>query len=297
MQDINTFDNIKVSTKTFTISTNVIVDCDRLFEQLEIYPYTIQPKRRGRKKKNSIPIEETKIPYGSILTVKYEDKLKGVDFKPNKNNNSWFRNSVSIVLNLDKRINFKVCKNGTLQMTGIKQDYQVVDCIKYFWNIIKNKENIFTFKNDYTFFSCMIIPSMRNIDFDLGFKVDRSKLSEYLSSNPTLRCLMETSFGYTGVNIKIPMTMDKNNIDIKVLTYKDEIWTIRDDKYSTFLNTLDIKDRNKKINDTKYNTFLVFHSGKVIFSGMTYTTMENTYYDFIKTIEECKNEIMEILVV
>ena len=69
---------------------------------------------------------------------------------------------------LDKRINFKVCKNGTLQMTGVKLDNHVSQCIEKFWSLVKDYPSIYDFKKkDDSSLECMIIPSMRNIDFDL----------------------------------------------------------------------------------------------------------------------------------
>ena len=45
------FDDIKVSTKTFIVNTNISLNIDNLFKFLPITDYTLVPKRRGRKKK------------------------------------------------------------------------------------------------------------------------------------------------------------------------------------------------------------------------------------------------------
>ena len=45
------FKDIKVSTKTFTASTNIKIEIDKLFEIIEITPYVLIPKKRGRKRK------------------------------------------------------------------------------------------------------------------------------------------------------------------------------------------------------------------------------------------------------
>ena len=47
------FDDIKVSTKTFIVMTNLILDLKNLFEILNVTDYTVVKKKRGRKKKNS----------------------------------------------------------------------------------------------------------------------------------------------------------------------------------------------------------------------------------------------------
>ena len=48
------FDDIKVSTKTYTASTNVEINIERLFNVIPIFDYIVQPKKRGRKKKGSL---------------------------------------------------------------------------------------------------------------------------------------------------------------------------------------------------------------------------------------------------
>ena len=45
----------------------------------------------------------------------------------------------------------------------------------------------------------------------------------------------------------------------------------------------------------RYNTFLVFHSGKVIMSGLTFEFMENIYNMFIDLMKEVQPEIEEKL--
>ena len=55
------------------------------------------------------------------------------------------------------------------------------------------------------------------------------------------------------------------------------------------------KEANKKLLKKRYNTFLVFHSGKVIMSGMEKSYMENTFYNFMKIIDNCYDVIKEKL--
>ena len=87
------FKSIKVSTKTFTATSNLNLNINELFQKLPITPYTVVPKRRGRKKKVEVPDPNKNIPYGSIITVKCEDKLRGVNLKPTKKKQrkKWFR--------------------------------------------------------------------------------------------------------------------------------------------------------------------------------------------------------------
>jgi TATA-box binding protein (TBP) (component of TFIID and TFIIIB) len=65
--------------------------------------------------------------------------------------------------------------------------------------------------------------------------------------------------------------------------------------YTEYLEKLSEKERNKKLNKDRFNTFLVFHSGRVIISGLTAQYMKNAYYYFLDIIRACKDEIEEKL--
>ena len=102
------FDDIKVSTKTFTATTNLNIQIDKLYQKLPITPYIVTLKKRGRKKKCENIDHNKSIEPGSIITVKYENELRGVELKPKKvktgKKRKWFRNSITVVIILDKPI-------------------------------------------------------------------------------------------------------------------------------------------------------------------------------------------------
>lgn len=293
------FEDITVSTKTYTAITNIEIDIEKLFQCIQITPYIVQQKKRGRKKKGTVCDLNQEVEYGSIVTVKCEGKIKGVELKPKspkaREKNSYFRNSITIVMILDKPINFKVCRNGTHQMTGCKNWEHAQMCIKKIWMTIKDYPDIYKFTRNIGGFEAMIIPSMRNIDFDLGFKVDREKLSRHMNTLDNVYCLMETSFGYTGVNIKIPLDETRNTMKTLAMHFVDETWIIEWKTYSDYLNLLNEKSKIAKNNEMRYNTFLVFHSGRVIFSGLTFHLMKNTYTRFTNIIRDSFDVIEERL--
>ena len=293
------FDDIKVSTKTFTATTNLNIQIDELYKTLPITPYVVVPKKRGRKKKCEQIEHNKSIKPGSIITVKYENEIRGVELKPKKTKTGkkkkWFRNSITVVIILDKPINFKVCRNGTFQMTGCKSHEHADKCVKYIWEYIKNYSTIYSFTRGTTL-EAIFIPSMRNIDFSLGFIVDREKLNQYMCIQKEFHCLLETSFGYTGVNIKVPLTKDIKSMQVKKIIEKDgewqEVWTT----YKEYLDILSPKERETKLQSERHNTFLVFHSGKVIMSGLTADFMREVYYYFLSIIRASFNKIEERLV-
>jgi TATA-box binding protein (TBP) (component of TFIID and TFIIIB) len=295
------FDDIKVSTKTFTVKTNICLDIAKVAGMLPITDYVVVPKRRGRKKKGPVVDPNKDVAYGSIITVDHMRNIRGVDTKPKKKKKKkvtkWFRNSFTVVIVLDKRINFKVYRNGTFQMTGCKTHEHAEMCVKYTWNFIKNDPTLYSFTSGDNL-DTLFIPAMRNIDFSFGFLVDREKLDTYMATQTEFHCLLETSFGYTGVNIRIPLKVPVTDMRIKniTLTNFDEEWN--EGKmvgYQTYLDKLPLKEQNFKLNYDRHNTFLVFHSGKAIMSGSCAAFMRPVYNSFLKVIRKCYDQIEERL--
>lgn len=292
------FDDIKVSTKTFTATTNLNIKISELYQKLPITDYIVVPKKRGRKKKCEQIDHNKFIKPGSIITVKYENEIRGVELKQKKpkvgKKRKWFRNSITVVIILDKPINFKVCRNGTFQMTGCKTHDHADKCVQYIWEYIKDFKDIYSFTRGNTL-EAIFIPSMRNIDFSLGFIVDREKLNKYMCSQKEYHCLLETSFGYTGVNIKVPLTKDITTMKVKKIFIKDEEWQEVWTTYKEYLDILSPKERETKLQSERHNTFLVFHSGKVIMSGLTADFMREIYYYFLSIIRTSFDKIEERL--
>lgn len=300
-EDLNfpDFDDIKVSTKTFTATTNLNINIQELFHKLPITHYVVIPKKRGRKKKCEKVDPNKDIPYGSIVTVKCEGELRGVEIKPKKpkpgKKKKWFRNSITVVAIFNKPINFKVCRNGTFQMTGCKTHDHAEECVRHIWKYMKEYPELYTFTRGKSL-EALFIPSMRNIDFSLDFLVDREKLNYYMSRQQEFHCLLETSFGYTGVNIKIPLTEDITTMKIKKLSInKSGKWVEKWTTYQEYLDLLAPKDKDSKLGNDRYNTFLVFHSGKVIMSGLTADFMRDVYYYFLSIMRESFDKIEERL--
>ena len=66
--------------------------------------------------------------------------------------------------------------------------------------------------------------------------------------------------------------------------------------YQMYLNLLPEKEQKLKLSVHRHNTFLVFHSGKIIMSGLCELFMKDIYYKFLDIINECHNEIEEKLI-
>lgn len=296
MTTIPDFDNIKVSTKTIIGVSDLKIPISELYELLPVEKYVVIPKKRGRQKKIYREDPNKNLKEGSIITLKYQDVFRGVDLNAKKNKKKktltkkkFFRNALTVVMKIDdKLINFKISNNGKFQLTGVKKDEQAIKCIQYFWKKLKNtkfsKESI----------SITFINVMTNIDFNVGFIINRENLDKHMNSLNNYNSLLETSFGYTGVNIKFPLN-DEIEMDLQRLSYDGEKWCTDIVKYSEYLNTLSDEARFKEETKQRYNTFLVFHSGNVIMSGMVQKYMRPVFNDFVNIIKNARNEIEEKL--
>lgn len=267
-------EDIEVSTKTIIAITNCTFDIVKIYKS---FPVTTDPR------------------IGSVEVMYYQNDYRGMvyaDFKSKKKRS--FRNAINVISVVEdgKKINFKLSKNGKFQMTGVKKIEQAILVIQKF------VENIFTHCKD-----CLDIKEnsikvifqtvMTNIDFRLGFPVDRQKLDEMMNRNTPFHSLLETSFGYTGVNIKFPMDMEWWNIPLPFISCDLEKmgeWDVTKKSLSDFIQVTDMMKEKKK-----YNTFLVFHSGSVIMSGMTSETMEPHFNIFCSIMKSWQNSIEEKL--
>ncbi len=151
---------------------------------------------------------------------------------------------------------------------------------------------IYTIQGDYP--KVVFLTVMTNIDFNLGFFVNRENLDRYINIETDYISLLETSFGYTGVNIKIPLAKPID-MDLCHLSYKNGKWEDSMVPYSYYLDMLTDKEKAKEAKKERYNTFLVFHSGNCIMSGMTISRMKDIYYHFFDIMGECRGFIEEKL--
>ena len=95
-----------------------------------------------------------------------------------------------------------------------------------------------------------------------GFIINRENLDKHMNELENFNSLLETSFGYTGVNIKFPLK-EQIEMDLPKLSYDGKNWSETIEKYSDYLETLPDVARFKEDAKKRYNTFLVFHSGNV----------------------------------
>lgn len=304
------FDDIEISTQTIIAKTNWKINTTELFMNLPVTDYKVIPKKRGRRPKEEKKEEPQKLNDGEIITLKLGDKIRGVNlknkkkkeevkeekgFSKNKKNDSFFRNSLTIVMYCQgKLINFKISKNGKFQFTGCKNNDHAHFCLdfikKYTSNINNNDKKILCLPINSNL-EVLYITVMSNINFSLGFCVNKENLDEYVNKNTNYHSLLETTFGYTGVNIKFNIGK-LDNIPIIKMVYKDD-WEKQMLTYKDYFQTLEEKEKFKENNKTRFCTFLCFQSGQCIMSSPHKSCMREAYYKFMEMIKECKSFIEE----
>ena len=121
------FADITVSTQTFTVRSNIRIKLDSFYDQLQ--PMDADVDRKGQRE-------------AAILCVKYQQHKKGCDPEndlktkrkrkikkdtvPKRN----FLNCITVIIQIEKRINVKIFKNGVFQLTGCKEINNVRRCLK-----------------------------------------------------------------------------------------------------------------------------------------------------------------------
>ena len=153
------FSDLRVSTKTYIIITNLTTNIKTIFENFAILPRDdIKIIHKIIKGKKSYDID---VKNGSIITMRYENIIKGSEIIKGKlfssqeqkirsnfrkrKKKDYFRNSLTIVMVINKKnINFKISSNGKIQMTGCKSYEQAESCIIEFWKKLQLCENSYT---------------------------------------------------------------------------------------------------------------------------------------------------------
>lgn len=311
--------NYKISTRTVIASTNVEFKIHDIYEKLpaleldDVYRqkyFSLIPvkKRRGRRKKSedSLSIlkqeleELVKPDAGDIVAIYFRHNKKGLP-QYLKYGVKFFRNALNIVMMIhkDKRINLKLSQNGKIQMTGCKHEDDARTCLKYLFGHLKTHcQDCILSKNNEELHRPLDIcyfTVMTNLDFNIGFHINRQKLNNLVNGKTIFNSLLETSFGYTGVNIKIEVPYDSEiGIDRMILGKNDD-WEYSIMKYETYLKNNGEQYFKTERHKKRYNTFLVFHSGNIIMSGMRLDKMLYHFKDFCDFLVLHRKDIEELM--
>ena len=188
-----------------------------------------------------------------------------------------------IILHGNKKLNVKVSKGGKFQITGCKDIDLVQSGLLYFLKLVRREcpQAVTGWSET---LSIQVRTVMTNIVFDIGFCIDKAKLTAMLHQVKNCYNLFETNFGYTGMNIKIPLPSEAYHIHLPELTLSGCSWNVN------------VKPFTLASKKKKYNTFLVFHSGKVIMSGMVEENMKRDFEFFHSFLLQHRKNIEEKII-
>jgi TATA-box binding protein (TBP) (component of TFIID and TFIIIB) len=291
---IKNFEDYNISTQTLIISTNINVNCDNFYNSINCVELNKSPLKN--KNKMLVDLDE-KLENGDIVYAQYKTNHKGVYFKKKIiNSEKYFLNSVTIIMKVEEKfINIKVSNKGKLQITGCSKYYYSTIILDLFWKLIFKNTSLWNYKDELQEFTSIIIPVMCNINFSIGFEINRVSLNDIINRNTEFTSILEPSDGYVGVNIKIPIEeelMENILIDNYTFNTEKQDWIISKTKFIDYIDTLTLKEKKKKLSKSYMNTFLVFYSGKVIMSGgISFINRKKAYETFINIIKQYKDKI------
>jgi TATA-box binding protein (TBP) (component of TFIID and TFIIIB) len=309
--------DLAVSTMTVIAISNVSCDIDTLYSLLPVREMEKEQslvveklfhvhKQRGRRRKETDECRREREEAiaslvhpstGDIVGVYYKNQRKGLP-QYLKRTNNFFRNALNVILMLSptRKINFKLSKNGKFQITGCKSMDDVKQCLARFFHLLLGscRGALYTIPDT---LHIIYYSVMTNIDFNVGFKIHRQRLNHFIHETTQFSSLLETSFGYTGVNIKSPYVLD-DRLPIHTMSSRachTPEWEHGTITYGKFLECMPPAFRRTEKEKKRYNTFLVFHSGNVIMSGMRYDVMKDLQQSFSTLLVNNRAHIEEHL--
>jgi hypothetical protein len=305
------FDTLIPYTMTTVISTNLKINLNWLYEILTVLEVdSTQIVGKKQKERFKEYIMRTDPPLGSITMVQYKQFVKGWKFKKGT---VIFRNGMSLVMYVGKLVTVKIPECGCIQLTGCVTNEHSEIFIKQLRTILSaypqspetyvtvgniNNSLELDFSKETTPIPLMasIQVVMTDIVFNIGFFINLQLLDQYMHYNTVFNSLFETSFGYTGVNIKLPFQLELDKPCVKHLVITDNQVDTHLITYNQHFSTLKQKDQKKMLTKERRNTFLVFHSGSVIMSGMTLDCMKPIFNQFIKQLYIARPQVEEHIV-
>jgi len=289
MAEYKNFDELKTSTKTIMVYTNMNFNLTKLFHLIPIVSVELPTTKK-------IKTKDINVPFGQIFSVQNRSNTRGLDTrtmnpkKPPKiatpvKKIEHFLNQLSISLSLEDHHVHMMLFSDNIKIAGCRSDESAIMSIMILYKdyLKPLHEETFTLKQDQTKPLFIFDTVMRNVDFSLGFDIDREKMNNVLNLPEYKENIFLSQFETTeqkNVNMKI---YSKKPRDFGYICYSPEEDKIRKVKNS-FHNPCDWQ---------LYNSFLIFSSSKVILSGKYDKDMRDCYNFYIDIIKRHKNDVIE----
>ena len=291
---MNDFSCVKVSTQTFIIHSNL--DDIQLMSVYDTLKMDVAYE--------DLDDDEEFVEFPRIITLSYKGVDKG---KPKKRKNKVvvskkgknFLNCISFTVQIEpkKAVNVKLFNNGVFQLTGCKCYEHAKKTFLKVWSAMQNTPCVFEFKKE-GFFSnaymeAYVVSAMRNVDFRLGFEIDRERLGNYIIHN-TQYNIVPIIQGFMGVQMSIPIEsvadMSVHKISFPPDIRDDEVFLEETLRYDQFWK-IKPKEEEKAMKG-KAVTVAVFQTGKVLISGIDEIYQKPVFQWFIKEMDAIQDLVM-----
>lgn len=286
------FSSFNVSTKTVMAYSSVTLDLEKVYEGLPV----TETEYRVKKKSGLPDIRSAVAPEGSIISLRHKNNFRGIVTNPeaakNQNTKKYFLNQVTCILSVEGKNLHIMIFRGNFKIPGCQNDEQVKKTVRILWNYIAQIPGSYTKRGPETEDPSFFLETvMMNVDFSLGYLVDRRALNTVMNNEKYEENVKISRFEpttNTAVNIRMRSSPPEDfQYEVMCFVEKDGEWNylIKREKENVY-----IKRRKPK----KHTTFLVFGSSKTIVSGRYKESMEKACISFFQIVNENKEKIMDI---
>jgi len=200
-----------------------------------------------------------------------------------------FLNCVTVELRdiqLDiQKINVKIFNNGVLQLTGCKRIDNAIDSIVAIFSAVdESSSSSDKFLPETIIFK--IVSVMRNVDFEIGSKINRLALGAYVTRHTNYSVPPMTS-SYMGVKIKIPITY-AGDVPITVCEYPSRSRRVVLSKDDPDFGEAEGPVAKK----ARFVSVSVFQNGKVLMSGMDESVQKRCFAWFKDFIHSVRDQVL-----
>lgn len=228
-----------------------------------------------------------------VLSILYDCSYCQTTYHPHQFGKiSHFLNQLTIITSIGTKpfLNIMMFRDN-IKFAGCKDPDDAVEAMIMLWqDYITKIPGAWSLKKGATKPKFIIDVVMRNVDFKLGFPIQRKNLNMLMNEE----CFSEHIFmsqyestAHTNVNIKM--------YSVKPIDFKYDCLVIPLDDEPYFITVSDLiykKDKKKDLKQ-KYITFIVFSSSEIILSGKYNQNMKDMYEFFINIVFTHRKEIEE----
>lgn len=332
-ESLTSFENYHVSVRTVMVYTNIFFkDRWALYDKLPLCPIDDIPLTKKQKQPSP---DKVKGPPGSIFSISYKNKRRGIPIPPNshkkkrkteearmedenlsklrntttKKSQEEFRNALCLRIIMPYNNLHLMIFNDCIKLAGCKEVHHAYMVLLYLWEMLKEIPESWVIMNENqpTF---VLENVMINVNFGLGINLDRAKVNEVMNLDKYDKVVnLSKPPGNNQNNVQVIMPQKKpenmlyNTIQINnVGKNKNEenflLYKVSEDYYQNIRQLIYLFNPETTKKNSKPSDelkFLIYRTGTVMISGRYLESMNEAYKQFIKIITENQECITEII--